>query len=305
MAPNPTHAAVGNDPQMALRRRSEHAAERHIRRGLGAFLLWCHGRMSRPVDLGADTWIVAPHQDDEVLGCGGTIALKRKAGAQVRVVFLTDGSMSHHDSVDGRILARRRVQEALRACEMLGVAADHVHFLALADGSLHTQVEVCTSRLRLLFDQYPFPQVFVPNAFEIPSDHTAAREAARAALRDAAPQRTIVEYGVWSWHSWPLVRLDPGGNPARRLGRRLKQLTRTTRWLWSCRFAVDVSSITGLKEQALRAHVSQAIGLPETTGAMTLYKVSDGDFVSMLMGPREIFGIPARENRRRGMRQPC
>src|SRR4030065_330273 len=39
--------------------------------------------------------IFAPHQDDETLGCGGTIMLKRKAGTPVACVFMTDGSTSH------------------------------------------------------------------------------------------------------------------------------------------------------------------------------------------------------------------
>ena len=35
--------------------------------------------------------VLAPHMDDETLGCGGTIARHVQAGAQVTVVFLTDG----------------------------------------------------------------------------------------------------------------------------------------------------------------------------------------------------------------------
>ena len=36
--------------------------------------------------------VVAPHQDDETLGCGGLIARKRYEGLPVHVVFITDGS---------------------------------------------------------------------------------------------------------------------------------------------------------------------------------------------------------------------
>ena len=35
--------------------------------------------------------VLAPHMDDETLGCGGTIARHVRAGAQVTVIFLTDG----------------------------------------------------------------------------------------------------------------------------------------------------------------------------------------------------------------------
>ena len=36
--------------------------------------------------------VLAPHMDDEVFGCGGTLALAAAAGSEVRVVFITDGS---------------------------------------------------------------------------------------------------------------------------------------------------------------------------------------------------------------------
>src|SRR5689334_3255841 len=39
--------------------------------------------------------IISPHQDDEVLGCGGVIGLKREQGIPVQVVFITDGAGSH------------------------------------------------------------------------------------------------------------------------------------------------------------------------------------------------------------------
>src|SRR5690348_6988030 len=35
--------------------------------------------------------VLAPHMDDEIIGCGGTIARHAAAGASVTVVYLTDG----------------------------------------------------------------------------------------------------------------------------------------------------------------------------------------------------------------------
>ena len=37
----------------------------------------------------------SPHQDDETLGCGGTIIRKKRMGAEVKIVFMTDGCNSH------------------------------------------------------------------------------------------------------------------------------------------------------------------------------------------------------------------
>ena len=41
--------------------------------------------------IGEKILVLAPHPDDETLGCGGTIRLLRKAKKQVKVIFLTSG----------------------------------------------------------------------------------------------------------------------------------------------------------------------------------------------------------------------
>ncbi len=45
-------------------------------------------------ELAGSTLVFAPHQDDETLGCGGTIIKKNRLGAKVTIVFLTDGRKS-------------------------------------------------------------------------------------------------------------------------------------------------------------------------------------------------------------------
>jgi LmbE family N-acetylglucosaminyl deacetylase len=54
--------------------------------------------------------VVAPHPDDEVLGCGGTLAAETAAGIDVVVVFVTDGRR--------RISAHRRIRRD--ACAPFG-----------------------------------------------------------------------------------------------------------------------------------------------------------------------------------------
>lgn len=53
--------------------------------------------------------VVAPHPDDEVLGCGGLIAAARAAGMPVLIIALTDGEQAYPDEPGWRpqVLARR------------------------------------------------------------------------------------------------------------------------------------------------------------------------------------------------------
>jgi len=91
--------------------------------------------------------IVAPHPDDEVLGCGGLIQQAVANGAQVYVVLMTNGDASELAVVLGErelpwkpanmiSLGRTRQEESLRALSALGVSPHHVHFLGFPNNGL-------------------------------------------------------------------------------------------------------------------------------------------------------------------------
>ena len=62
--------------------------------------------------------IVAAHPDDEVLGCGGTIALHAERGDKVNIVFLSDGVASR-DSKGIKQELEKRKKSALNASSIL------------------------------------------------------------------------------------------------------------------------------------------------------------------------------------------
>ncbi len=70
--------------------------------------------------------IVAAHPDDEVLGCGGTIARLIREGATARTLILGEGVTSRkipRNSAGGTITLARLKKEALRANKALGVSS--------------------------------------------------------------------------------------------------------------------------------------------------------------------------------------
>jgi LmbE family N-acetylglucosaminyl deacetylase len=102
-------------------------------------------------ELGDRILIVAPHPDDETLGCGGLIQRARARGVDVHVVVITNGDAYAHDWVlvaaedalrgtasEHLALGRGRQRESLRALATYGVPADHVTFLGYPDGGVHT-----------------------------------------------------------------------------------------------------------------------------------------------------------------------
>lgn len=109
------------------------------------------GESSRPLPLMAApsprdrVMVLAPHCDDETLACGGLIAKAVQAGAQVRVVLLTNGDGFRYAAErlfeeievppgDYLKMAAERQRESVDAVSALGLAARNVTFLGYPDG---------------------------------------------------------------------------------------------------------------------------------------------------------------------------
>ena len=66
----------------------------------------------------ASALVLAPHQDDEVLGCGGLLAQLAAAGGAVRVLFLSDGGGGAEVEDRDAYRERRRNERALTRCSI-------------------------------------------------------------------------------------------------------------------------------------------------------------------------------------------
>jgi LmbE family N-acetylglucosaminyl deacetylase len=123
----------------------------------------------------ADALVIAPHPDDESIGCGGTIAKHVQAGNRVKVIFLTDGERGDERKRFGSDYVPMRKAAAADALAALGVATHE--FWGYPDGALLESVpEIAAQALRSLRD-FPARLVYVTSPFEPHPDHRAAFEA--------------------------------------------------------------------------------------------------------------------------------
>jgi LmbE family N-acetylglucosaminyl deacetylase len=164
--------------------------------------------------------VLAPHPDDESLGCGNLIAWATARGIPVTIVFLTHGERSHAGSLafTSDALAWLRRNEAITAAMHLGVPIERLHFLGLPDGSLGQMDDdalgaIHFSLLGLVATPAP-PLICVTSRTDPHGDHQAAWLIAhRLAQRCGAE---VLSFPVWTW------MLDPQreiANPARRAWR--------------------------------------------------------------------------------------
>lgn len=249
-------------------------------------------------DLSRPAIVFAPHPDDEVLGCGGTILRKISCGAEVRIVFLTDGSGSHKGSMGRQAMKEIRAKEAVAAAQKLGVSEGNLHFLAFVDGKLaENPREAVHETARILAAHQP-QDVFIPCRMDKPADHWATRDIVLAALDQNGWNAPIYEYPIWFWDHWPWV--PAGGNPAgsQALSAWKKSLRQDVRYLLKeFGHAVSIQAVLEEKHSALAAHRSQIARPADNPAWKTLGDVSGGEFLECFFQPYEVFARSAPPGR--------
>jgi len=140
--------------------------------------------------------VLAPHPDDEVLGCAGAIVAHRQAGNPVDVIIVTDGRLGVLDPniTDGMARALR-AEESERAALILGYGTPQ--FWGYPDRGL-TGDQAFVERLCACIFGGRYQSVFAPSPLEIHPDHRALALAmlAVAARREHRFELCFYEVGV-------------------------------------------------------------------------------------------------------------
>lgn len=221
--------------------------------------------------------IFAPHPDDDIIGCGGSIAKHKQNGHEVTIVFMTSGEACG-DKQPKNEIARMREQEATNAARILGVTK--LHFLRNPDGHLADNQQNIIALVDLIRLERP-DIVYAPHALDTQKDHKTTHKFVIEAIKNAASDssrdytgdpwdvQTVLWYEVWT----PMPTVF---------------------------YSEDISEFMQLKLKALHEHASQlsilkyddAIeGLNRYRGAMKrtgyceafqIYKMNDKEFPSLM-----------------------
>jgi LmbE family N-acetylglucosaminyl deacetylase len=192
---------------------------------------------------------IAPHPDDEVLGCGGLLAQLAASGAVVRVLFLSDGGGGVESIADREAYRARRRDETARAAEILGLAGCDA--LDLPDGALSDHLdEIATGIRRAILSQRP-ELLLVPSPLETSADHRAAFAALHLLLTPLRPSGANSENALAGFEDLRILAYEVNrpGFPD---------------------LLVDVSRQVETLERAMAAHESQTERHPYWNAALGL-----------------------------------
>lgn len=152
---------------------------------------------------GKGVLVFAPHQDDEVLGCGGTIKRLIDAGADVMVVYLTDGGMGSQDHEED--LVNRRKKEAINGLKELG--CEKYRFLGFPDGMLEMNKTTLGAVAAIVHERQPFG-IFLPNLLDGAMDHIMTSVIVTNVLRDYSEEVWCFSYEIWNLMNFTNITVD-------------------------------------------------------------------------------------------------
>jgi LmbE family N-acetylglucosaminyl deacetylase len=134
---------------------------------------------------------IAPHPDDETIGCGGALCLHADKGDRVAVVFLTSGELGLKHLAKAEAWKIREA-EARAAAKILGV--HDLTFLHCRDWELNDDLPQALEDLRPIIERERPSLIYLPHPQEWHPDHKAAARIAEQ-LKSGAELRA---YEVWS-----------------------------------------------------------------------------------------------------------
>ncbi|MBV9749954.1 MAG: PIG-L family deacetylase [Acetobacteraceae bacterium] len=183
--------------------------------------------------------ILAPHPDDESLGCGGLIAEACAQGLIPYVLVVTDGTGSHPGSsaYPASRLRALREAEAQDAVAALGLPSDRIGFLGLRDTATPRAGEAFDAAVEAVVSALHdrnCDALLGPWQHDPHGDHEATHAIAAAAASRAGMLH--LAYPVWGWTLPPDTVID-GPEPAG--------------------FRLDIAQHLPAKRRAVAAHASQ------------------------------------------------
>jgi LmbE family N-acetylglucosaminyl deacetylase len=159
--------------------------------------------------------VVAPHPDDDLIGCGGSIAKHLSQGVEVSVVYVTNGDAENLNYPKEEFTELRR-RETIKAAGAIGLRPGNLIFLREAVWEIN-QDRTRRSLLRIVREWKP-DVCYIPHANDAHVDHRIVHHIAEDAINmasspwfkeygtqeDSWTVSTVLCYEVWT----PLVEIS-------------------------------------------------------------------------------------------------
>lgn len=168
--------------------------------------------------------VIAPHPDDEVVGCGGALCRHAQRGDRMNVIYLTSGELGLK-KLPREEAWKIREAEARDSAKILGLS--DLFFLRQPDWMIGDHIPTMVEAITPILKSTVPEMIYLPHQNDWHPDHQAAWPTVQEALKRSG----IRVPKLWAYEVWtPLGTFDE---------------------------VVDISTVMSKKLRALRAHRSQ------------------------------------------------
>ena len=125
--------------------------------------------------------VIAPHPDDELLGCGGTLLRYASEGVSVGWLIITGMKESYGWDRERIIERSGEIKEVQNA---LGIQAKHLYQLDLPPAKLDSlPLSSMVEKISKVFSDFEPDEIFLPHPGDVHSDHRVCFDAAMACTK--------------------------------------------------------------------------------------------------------------------------
>jgi LmbE family N-acetylglucosaminyl deacetylase len=139
--------------------------------------------------------VLAPHPDDDVLGCGGTLIKHRKSGHAISSIYLTDGSLGDPSFPDKSDLIEAREKESQKAATIIGIS--RCEFLREKDQELKSTDNVI-KRVGALLEEINPDLVYIPFFLDNHPDHISTNAIFYRVVQNSKVKFKCCFYETWT-----------------------------------------------------------------------------------------------------------
>lgn len=214
--------------------------------------------------------VVAAHPDDEVLGCGATIAKHANNGHEVYIVFMADGVSSRQNiSAEGEL--KNRNKQAVMASEILGL--NPPSFLDLPDNKMDTVAFLdVVQKLEKIIDEIKPSIIYTHHPGDLNIDHKITFQAVMTVCRPQPDYyvREIYSFEILSSTEWAPPSVNTAFIP---------------------NYFVDISNTIGSKISALKMYEDELRKFPHSRSIEAVRALTRYRGVSVGMSDAEAFTV--------------
>jgi len=139
--------------------------------------------------------VICAHNDDQIVGVGGTLAKYSKQGKNINTLIFSYGELSH-PHLKPKVIIKTRVTESHKSDRIIGGAG--VYYLGLKEGKFLANKNKVKSKIKAVIKQKKPSKIFTHSRDDPHPDHRAVFKIVNELINETKNHFDVYSFGVWN-----------------------------------------------------------------------------------------------------------